>query len=913
MTSENSLFHDHPHYRHAAEVSPLMARILPILAARNCLLDPDRALTEEVIAAHMATHWPDLSAHVAVPIEEAAQGLRQFRNSIMAGIIARDLSGAADLDENLLSISSLASFVVNTAYSIAARGLAERYGAPVDEKGRPIDLMVVGMGKLGGHELNASSDIDLIYLVAEAGQTTGLTDGSGVIDSFSFFERCSRRISQLLSEPTADGFVFRIDLRLRPNGESGPIICSLPMLEEYLMVQGREWERYAWIKARVINSAVLSDPTDFERHCQALEEIRRPFVYRRYLDYNALGALRELHGQIREEADRRSGHRESRMAGDHETIDVKLGRGGIREIEFIAQLFQLIRGGKDASLRSPSTRETLKVLEKQGRLSPEETSLLLEAYRFWRRIEHRLQYKEDAQTHVLPGTASAYDYMVLASGLRDIQTLINEIERHRQVVSELFDRLFRRDESNEVAEQDTGEEDRGRPRDREGRLARLHERIRLRAESAVNPELVEGRLRGLLDAISRRDSYLALLDEYPEALTRVARVAEASAWASDYLRRHPIVLDELLDHRTLMDPPDLALFSANLQADIAQAVQNDEPDIERQMDALREAHHAQLFRLLVQDLEGRWSVEHLSDQLSALADRIIAATLDAAWRATPKRHRETPKFAVIAYGKLGGKELGYASDLDLIFIHDDEDERAQERYARLAQRINVWLSTTTSAGSLFEIDLRLRPNGNAGLLVTDLQGFIDYQENRAWVWEHQALTRARFCAGDASIGQAFEAERHRILRLQRDRVALLEEILAMREKMHEGHPNPSELFDLKHDPGGMVDIEFMVQALVLGNAHQFPELSQNLGNIALLGMAAQRDLIPQPLAEATADAYRVFRQHQHRIRLSGAASARIAPEDLASERGAVRQLWTSVFQDAPSTIRPLSEIRLRTG
>ncbi|MFM1928610.1 MAG: Glutamate-ammonia-ligase adenylyltransferase, partial [Pseudomonadota bacterium] len=339
----------------------------------------------------------------------------------------------------------------------------------------------------------------------------------------------------------------------------------------------------------------------------------------------------------------------------------------------------------------------------------------------------------------------------------------------------------------------------------------------------------------------------------------------------------------------------------------------DAPDVERQMDLLREAHHAQTFRLLVQDLEGLWTVERLSDQLSALADCLIRATLQAAWVATPKKHRDTPRFAVIAYGKLGGKELGYASDLDLIFVHDDPHELAQERYARLAQRMNVWLSTTTAAGSLFEIDLRLRPNGNAGLLVSDLPGFIRYQKEQAWVWEHQALTRARFCAGDAEIGQAFESARIEILRMPRDQASLLEEILAMREKMHEGHPNPSGQFDLKHDTGGMVDIEFMVQALVLGHAHAHPSLTDNLGNIALLRRAADIGLISRPLADATADAYRRFRQHQHRIRLSGAASARVEPDLLEPERAAVQALWAEVFSAAPEAIRPLAAIRQRTG
>ncbi|MFM1928354.1 MAG: Bifunctional glutamine synthetase adenylyltransferase/adenylyl-removing enzyme [Pseudomonadota bacterium] len=901
----------HHAYEVAADHSGFARRSLARLDAAGLLMDPSRAITASYLKEHLAAHWPEITE----PAHDAAGSLRQFRNSALLAIMARDLAGLSDLAENLSSISALAEQTIQLAYAVAAQGLAGRHGTPQDPHGQPVDLLIVGMGKLGGYELNASSDVDLIYLIPDDGQTTGvpLEDGTvgGQIDLSSFFGKVARRMSALLAEPTAEGFVFRVDLRLRPNGDAGPVICSLAMLEDYLIVQGREWERYAWIKARVVNQPVFQSPALFEASLEALESIRRPFVFRRYLDFNALAALRELHGQIREEAERRSQRREARLAGSHTPVDVKLGRGGIREIEFIAQLFQLIRGGREERLRDRSTRAVLATLGEQGRLSDDEVRDLQEAYGFWRRLEHRLQYDEDAQTHVLGGSTSAYERAASAMGLANADALAEAIVIRQQRVSVLFDKLFRRDDTTQA---DPSEEPRPRPTDRESRMGRVKALIEQHANASQQPALVRQGLEALLDSLGRRASYLALFDEYPEALARVSKVFAASTWAGQYLTQHPIVLDELLDARSLFEAPNIEAFGKDLRTALSAATLQGEPDIERQMDILREAHHAQVFRLLVQDLEGHWRVEELSDQLSGLADQVLTATLISAWQVGRKIHRPDPQFAVMAYGKLGGKELGYASDLDLIFIYDDSHEMAQEQYAKLAQRINVWLTTNTASGQLFEIDLRLRPNGNAGLLVSDLQGFIDYQRRQAWVWEHQALTRARWCAGDARIGRAFEQARCEILCLSREPAPLLEEILAMREKMHEGHPNQSGLFDLKHDRGGMVDIEFMVQALVLRYSHQHASLTGNIGNIALLHLAGQLGLIPVDLATAVANAYRELRRQQHRLRLAGAASARLdvtqAPLIAQAQRD-VRDLWSLVFADAPAKVRRLSE--LHTG
>ncbi|MFM7284927.1 MAG: bifunctional [glutamate--ammonia ligase]-adenylyl-L-tyrosine phosphorylase/[glutamate--ammonia-ligase] adenylyltransferase [Betaproteobacteria bacterium] len=886
-------------YAAAWHHSAFARRALPGVISRGQLLDVRAAITPDVLTAHFQRFWADV-LRAASP-EAMTVALRQFRNSALLAIMARDLAGTADLNESLESITALADMTINAAYASAMAVAIAQHGIPRDHQGQPQDMMIIGMGKLGGRELNASSDVDLIYVFPDDGETDATTTNSRPIDAASFFIKVGRRIAALLGEVTADGIVFRVDLRLRPNGDSGPLAVSLGMLEQYFIVQGREWERYAWIKARVVNQPVAQTPSAFQQAISGLHDIVRPFVFRRYLDFNVMAALRELHGQIREEAQRRQSNRESHMAGEHAPVDVKLGPGGIREIEFIAQLFQLIRGGKEEPLRARSTREIYHYLKRSRRLESQEVKMLLNAYEFWRRLEHRLQYLDDAQTHVMPGKLATIAHLAQSMSYESAEAFLQALEQTQRQVQQSFERLFTAEPAGPTPAES------GKPA-AETRLERLKAQAQRFASETANPEQTLTRLHQLLESIGRRASYLALFDEYPNAFLRVAHLVSASAWAADYLRQHPIVLDELLDVRAAEDPPDQQAFIDELRTRVAEAVHNGVPDIEQQMDALRETHHAALFRLLVQDLDGRWSVETLSDHLSAMADSVLQVTLETVWPTLTRRHRDTPQFAVIAYGRLGGKELGYASDLDLIFLYDDSHESASEIYVRYAQRINVWLSTATAAGTLFDIDLRLRPNGNAGLLVTSVEGFLDYQHRHAWVWEHQALTRARFCAGDRDIGQRFEAERERLLRLARPTEGLLEEVLAMRQKMHDGHPNPSAQFDIKHDRGGMVDIEFIVQTLVLRHSHAHPTLTGNLGNIALLRIAGELGLIDAGLAAQVGDAYRSYRKRQHAERLSGAASARVDAHEFQAQQAAVIALWEAVFREAPATIRSLQAL-----
>ncbi len=873
------------------------------------------------IAGEVASTWltplpaAGLGALLAPLTEQTLKSdLRRFKQRAYARIAARDLAGLASLAEVTETMTLIAEIAVDRALAVLGNSLVARFGRPLSDAGEEQQLIVIAMGKLGGRELNASSDIDLIFVYPEDGETDG-ADGRA-ISNFDFFTRLGRQLINAISEVTDEGQVFRVDMRLRPNGDSGPLVCSFEMLENYLVSQGREWERYAWIKARPLGHAGA--------HWQALEAIRLPFVFRKYLDFGAINAMRSLHAQIRREVARRD------MAGN-----IKLGPGGIREIEFIAQVFQLIRGGRETQLQIRPTLEVLELLVRRGDLAAEVVRELTSAYGFLRRLEHRLQYLDDAQTHSLPEQPEDQALVARAMGYSSFAALLAELDDHRGNVSRHFDAAFA--DPNRVRHALEGvwqnSEDPAASLARIGyrdaaaaarRLAGMHQAgryqqlaapVRERFDALVprvievcaatpNPDQTLARSLDILEAIARRAAYLELLLEYPRALARVAELASASAWAADYLGQHPLLLDELLDPRLLEALPDWAVFRSQLQAALDAA----EPDTEEQMDLMRNAHHAQLLRLLAQDVAGLLQLEKLSDHLSALADIMLDLALVCAWRKLPKRHLELPRFSIISYGKLGGKELGYASDLDLIFLFDDPTPEAAQIYARLAMRINTWISGRTPAGILFETDLRLRPNGDSGLLVSSLDAFRKYQLESAWVWEHQALTRARFSAGDAGIGSAFEQIRAEILNKPRDLAELRREVLMMRQRMVDAHATKAtqadDGFDLKQDPGGLIDVEFIVQYLVLGHARAHPELVANLGNIALLRIAGGLGLIPPTLAEKVGDAYREYRRTQHAQRLNS-LPGRVARESVAERIGAVRELWRFVFGDEKIADKPL--------
>src|SRR5687767_14771227 len=605
--------------------------------------------------------------------------LRELRNRVVLRVMARDLAGLADLDEVCGTMSDLAEVAVSRALT-------------------DTDLIVVGMGKLGGRELNVSSDVDLVFLY----------DGS--YETAERYERAGRHLIRLLSEQTEDGFVFRVDMRLRPYGDSGPLACNFEALENYLITQGREWERYAWLKGRPLSGGAAG--------AAALEAIVRPFVFRKYLDYATLAAMRALHGEVRRDVARRE-------LAEH----VKLGPGGIREIEFIVQAIQLIRGGRDAELRVRPTLEALKVLEVKHLLPAQAAQELRDAYVFLRNLEHRLQYLDDAQRHDLPEDAEDRARVAQMSGYASWAAFYERLRCVRNAVSRQFEAVFVEPGAPleawpahpRLAALRSSQRYAALPEQSRARLDRLIPALARATQATPDPEATLTRGVDLVEAIASRAAYLALLAEHPEALERVARIVGSSSWAAEFVTRHPLLLDELLDDRLLYAPLELESVRKALMVELRAA----HDDTERRMNILRESHQAQVFRLLAQDLAGLLTVERLADHLSALADLVLEATLREVWK--DLKGAGAPAFCVVAYGKLGGKELGYASDLDIIFLYEGADDASQMAYSRLGTRMVTWLSTTTSSGMLFDTDLALRPSGSKGLLVQSIEGFERYQ------------------------------------------------------------------------------------------------------------------------------------------------------------------------------------------
>ena len=839
------------------------------------------------------TLWAELDE------EKLKTKLRHLRQFVLAHIMTRDLSHKAALTEVTQTISSFADFAINTALDYAQSHYEKRYGASLDNNEQKQNLTIIAMGKLGGFELNVSSDIDLIFTYPDA----GFTNGQKQISNQEFFNKVGQKIIHILDDITEDGQVFRVDMRLRPNGESGALVLSETALEQYLVTQGREWERYAWIKARVVSPGQ-----------NGIAALIRPFVYRKYLDFNAYDAMRSLHKQIRQEVIR-----------NNKTNNIKLGAGGIREAEFVTQIFQLIWGGKNHSLQLKGTQETLKELARLKFISEQEQEKLLAGYQFLRDVEHRLQYLEDKQTQTLPTDTVEQEKIAQSMGFNQYSQFLQTLEQHQHNITQAFDTVFAPSSTDttdhklapiwQLCTEDehftkTELAQLGFPADatwqqlitlkQSARYNNLSNHAQILFDAVIpllldstskstNPELALTRFLEFIDTISRHTSYLALLCEHPETLNPLSNIFSASHWVSTYLMRHPILLDELLNARILTEKPDWSILASQLQEQLHNCPDN---DTESKMDILRHFQHAQVFRLAVQDLASSWTVEALSDQLSFLADTVIEAAFTQVWQNLKNKHCDTPGIAVIGYGKLGGKELGYASDLDLVYLYQDQHPDAVETYSRFMRRFNTWISGNTGAGDLYQIDLRLRPNGEAGLLVTSFEAFSDYQHKQAWIWEHQALTRARFICGDPKIGAQFEALREEILTIPKDTDLLRNEIINMRERIEQTHP--ASLKDVKYARGGIVDVEFIVQYLILQHSGKHRDLLYNYGNIALLSIAANHGLINEQLAEKSRLAYRYYRQIQHQMNLRDQILDE-TDECLMKHYQSVKTLWQQVF------------------
>ena len=853
------------------------------------------------------------------------EALRMTRQQVLERLLVLDCEQGLALSDVTAAMTELAELALCEAYAQASADVQSVHGAPCKTDGSPSALCIIGMGKLGARELNVSSDIDLIYVYEADGETSGSCEGRGRISNQEYYGKLVRALYTLLGDTTEHGFVFRVDLALRPNGNSGPPAVSLGALEEYFQTQGREWERFAWLKSRVLapQSSVGSP------FAMQLRAVVTPFVFRKYLDYNVFDALRVLHRQIREHAGKRSaGHPERHN-------DVKLSRGGIREIEFTVQLLQVVRGGQFPELRTRPTLSALQRLVQAGLMPAEKAQALREAYVFLRRVEHRIQYLDDQQTHVLPTQDADLAWIADTLGIASTRAFLAQLDHHRESVAQEFDVLLGGGEKSCGACK-PGEGDAGKPvtapatdldsvlaqlpqamqerfalwrdhprilalrEESRGRLLRLVQRTGQWLQETEITQEAALRLMDWMESLLRRESYLALLVERPAVHQRLLRLLGAARWPARYLLKHPGVIDELAGSTMVRERFDATECEADIERRCIALRNSGEEDDESLLNLLRRAHHAEVFRTLARDVEGLITVEQVADDLSALAEVILRITARWVWQRMKQRHCELPRIAIIAYGKLGGKELGYGGDLDIVFLYDDPDERAGEIYGTLVRKLINWLTVKTGEGDLYEIDTALRPNGNSGLLVTTFAAYADYQQQRgsntAWTWEHQAMTRARCVLGSADLHSRFDAIREAVICSARDHTALRAEIAAMRDKVRAAHPVPAERFDVKHSPGGMVDVEFAVQFLVLAHGQTHPGLRANVGNIALLQVAQDCGLLPAPLGHAAAQAYRRLRSIQHKARLNEEPT-QVSLALAEQERQAGLAVWREVFAD----------------
>lgn len=869
-----------------------------------------------------------IAAEIAMLSDEPSlmRAVRQIRHRETVRIAWRDLTGAADLVETLQTTSDLADALVGSVLDWWHKELVTKHGQPLSRVGVPQRLLVLGMGKLGGRELNFSSDIDLIFAFPETGETNGRRN----LDNQTFFTRVGQKLINTLGQVTADGFAYRVDMRLRPFGEVGALALSFDAMEHYYQTHGREWERYAMVKARVMAGDVQAG--------QELMERLRPFVYRRYLDYGAVEQLREIKAMINREALRKGKQQ-----------DVKLGKGGIREIEFTAQVFQLMRGGRERSLQARNLLKTLDILEQQTLLSPEDASILRRAYQFLRCAENRVQMWKDEQAHALPTDPEQQQVMAASLGFVDWSSFMQALEVHREQVSLIFRRIFAVEGEEDKPDQDPNQElmqlwqgpvDADHATStllswglkpemecwqqiqtlRESRLYKsLTELARTRLDRLM-PELLavcatqtkpaQALTRSLqvIHAIARRSGYIVMLVDHPGALEQFVKLVHASVWMTAQLTQHPILLDALLDTRQLYRPLNRQELGAALQQALASV---DSEDTGLVMERLRQFKQAQVLRVAAADITGMLPLMVVSDQLTWIAEAILEAITNNVWQTMTAKSgipqyvlkgvKHDASIAIVGYGKLGGIELGYGSDLDIVFLHDSCGEQQVTNgdkplenpvfFARLAQKIINSLSTFTHDGRLYETDTRLRPSGASGLLVTSAEAFRQYQLEKAWIWEHQALLRARMITGNPTLQVQFQQIRHEILCQPRDPELLRKEVVNMRQKMWGAlGSKDTQVFNVKKDPGGITDIEFIVQYLILAHAHQQPILVEWSDNIRQLDSLRDANLLTAEVVSQLQDIYRSLRNHTHKFALQEEA-ATVSAAAFAEERDYVKALW----------------------
>ena len=827
--------------------------------------------------------------------------LRQARKVFYATIIVRDINGLAKLQESFNCNTTLAEIFLQYAHNFHAKALVKRYGEPISEQGKIQQLIIVGMGKLGGHELNPSSDIDIIFTYPESGQTRGKES----ISNQDFFTLLAKDIIASFSDYSADGILFRVDLRLRPFGSDGLLVFSLESLESYFESHGLDWERYAWLKARVVVG-----PED------ALDKIVSPFVYRQYLDFNVFESLRQLKTKINTD-----------MSKKINAGDIKIGPGGIRTAEFIVQSQQIVWGGKDSELRAKTFLQALQDLASKNILK-KHTQAIKAAYCFMRNLEHRLQYMDDKQTHKLPDDETERHRIAESMGFVSWKQFITKLNYYQSSLETIFTSLFQdamlsksngttssnawlseADHENvmieltqlsfqnatEVAQYLQNFKQASSYRTltpiSKARFDHLAPLVINLAASVNEPDRTLVSFFNFLAKIARRSSYLSLLRENSNVLKLMIQITSFDPHIIDKVAENPVIIDDLFNTADFLKTVDLTAETKHLRLKLKRNTSN----LERQMDELRQFKNSIIFKLAVQEIMGIFPVENISDALSELADLMVAEILKLVWsQVFPKQ--AYPPLAVIAYGKLGGKEMGYLSDLDLVFLYEDSKAYSSDQYLKLIQRFNSWTTSLTGAGFLYDIDLRLRPDGGSGLLVTSWDAFKEYQSERALAWEQQAMCKARFSSGQASLKNKFDTLRKKILCQARNKLELKAEVIHMRERIYRNKTPKSETFDLKHSHGGMVEIEFLTQYFILAYSAKYAELTANIGNIALLQLLAKLNLLTEQDARTLVEAYRFYRSLQHRQGITPESPGKVSNADVGNTPKKIQQIWKKFCQ-----------------
>lgn len=900
----------------------------------------DQSLSE----TDMATILTEYLAEESLDAKLFDRQLRQFRRAMMLRIIWRDFCRLADFAETSRDMSHLAEVIIQTALGYHYHQLSERFGIPMGKhSAQPQPMVVLGMGKLGGYELNVSSDIDLIFAYPESGETAG---GPKVLSNQEFFIKLSQKLIASIDTMSADGFVFRVDMRLRPYGESGAMVLNFDAMEEYYQTQGRDWERYAMIKARVVSGDAIAGGADAGEQLMAMLQ---PFTYRRYLDYSAIESMRSMKELINREVKRKG------ISGD-----VKLGAGGIREIEFVVQVFQMIRGGRDSRLRERSVLKLLPLLEQEGYLPEGEAQALMTAYIFLRNTEHAIQGYQDRQTQSLPIDADGQSRLAWVMGFDNWAEFEEQLNTHRHQVHDIFASVIAAPQEEadvspgnadwnllwpgaRAMSEDVSVERLQRLLTQKGfnqademalalvnllssrslmtmqavgrdRLDQLMPLLLAQLSERQEPAETLRRIIVLIEAVARRSAYFTLLIENPGALVQLVSLCGSSQWIAEQLAKYPALLDELLDVRSLYQTSDQAVLRDELRQEMMRVNWD---DMEMQMEVLRYFRNAHCLRVAAAEVTGVMPLMKVSDYLSWIAEVILEHVVALAWQQMISRHgrpqadeegREA-EFIVIGYGKLGGFELGHSSDLDLVFLYDakasgysdgDKSLDHQTYFTRLGQKIIHVLNTTTLSGPLYEVDMRLRPSGNSGLLVSSIQSFAKYQREAAWTWEHQALIRARVIAGGTRLAHQFDRIRAQTLSLPRELGQLRDDVVTMRQKMRDhlgSKPKPDgsmAQFHLKQDAGGMVDIEFLVQYFVLAYAQQYPSLLEFTDNVRLLEIIERLSLLPQESVQCLREGYIFYRSIGHKISLQGGTSI-IPREDAGAYPEKISAIWDRVF------------------